>query len=181
MLTGQWQYGIQPSDTGEVMIALRGTNDITGEPEMIAYGTLEVTGSLGTWATFSVPFTYFSNTTPDTAYIVFAASKDFLAPVDDSFMKVDDLAFTGTVGMDDTATLPQFNLYPSPTTDVLHIVGEQHITAVTVMDVTGRMILQQNVQAEPSRLDVQHLRAGRYFLLATTVDGTRSSRSFVKE
>jgi hypothetical protein len=180
-LTGQWQYGIQPSDTGEVVIALTGPNDITGEQEMIAYGTLEVTGSLGTWTSFSVPFTYFSNATPDTAYIVFAASKDFLAPVDGSFMTVDDLEFTGTVGMDDAATLPHFSLHPSPTHDVLHIEGEQHITEVTMMDVTGRMILQHTVQAERSQLDVQHLRAGRYFLLVTTLDGTRSVRSFVKE
>jgi hypothetical protein len=180
-LTGQWQYGIQSSDTGEVVIALTGPNDITGESEMIAYGTLEVTGSLGTWTSFSVPFTYFSNATPDTAYIVFAASKDFLAPVDGSFMKVDDLAFTGAVGLDDTATLPRFSLYPSPTSDMLHIAGEQHITDVIMMDVTGRMILQHAVQAERAQLDVQHLRAGRYFLIVTAIDGTRSVRSFVKE
>jgi hypothetical protein len=181
MLTGQWQYGIQPSDTGQVIIALRGPNGIPGESEMIAYGTLEMTGSIGTWTTFSVPFTYFSNATPDTAYIVFAASKDFAAPVAGSFMKVDDLAFAGTVGMDDSVALPSFNLYPSPASDVLHIVGEQHIADVSVMDVTGRIIVHQTVQAERSQLEVQQLRAGRYFLLATTIDGTRSVRSIVKE
>ncbi|MDX9749514.1 MAG: T9SS type A sorting domain-containing protein [Flavobacteriales bacterium] len=180
-LTGQWQYGIQPSDTGEVLVALVGWNGSSGGPEVIAHGILEVTGNVGAWTTFSVPFTYFSTATPDTALIQFAASKEFTAPVAGSYMKVDDLAFAGSVGMGEMAATPLFSLHPSPTTDVLHIVGGERITEVIVVDMSGRAVMRHGAQAERITLNVQELPAGRYFVHGRTMDGTRGMRSFVKQ
>lgn len=179
-LTGQWQYGIQPLDTGEVQIALIGHNGTTGEPEVIAHGTLEVTGSVGTWTMFAVPFTYFSNATPDTAFIQFAASKSFSSPVEGSLMKVDDLAFVGSVGMDETSAAPHVQLHPSPTSDVLHIASSERISDVLVMDLTGRTVMARTMNAERLTLNVEELPAGRYFVRMRSANGV-GVRSFVKE
>ncbi len=181
MLTGQWQYGIQPSDTGFVMIALSAWNGSSGGPEIIAIGTLEITGNIGAWTSFSVPFTYLSNATPDTAYIQFAASKDFLAPVEGSFMKVDDLAFVGIVGIEEAVTTPQFDLFPSPAADVLHIAGNERIAGLVVVDLSGRTVMIRTMNTEHITLDVQDLPAGRYFVHGRMAGGTRGVRSFVKQ
>lgn len=179
--TGQWQYGIQPMDAGEMWVALVGWNGSTGSPEMIAFGILEVTGNVNAWTPFTVPLTYISSATPDTALIQFAASKEFTAPVAGSYMKVDDLAFAGSVGLGEMAATPLFSLYPSPTTDVLHIVGGERITEVTVVDMSGRAVMRHGAQAERITLNVQELPAGRYFVHGRAMDGTRGIRSFVKQ
>lgn len=179
-LTGQWQYGIQPSDTGEVQIALTAWNGTTGETELIAHGTLEVTGNVGAWTTFSVPFTYFSSATPDTALIQFAASKSFAAPVADSFMKIDDLAFVGTVGLNDRTAPLLFSLHPSPTSSVLQITSGSPIADVTVTDLIGRTVLTRSMNAARITLDVAELPAGRYFVRVRGTDDKLGIRSFVK-
>lgn len=179
-LIGQWQYGIQPSDTGEVQIALIGWNGSSGGPEMIAHGSLKVTGNVGAWTTFSVPFTYFSSAAPDTALIQFAASKDFTAPVEGSFMKIDDLAFAGTVGLNDRTASLLFSLHPSPTTSVLRITSGSSIADVTVTDLTGRTVMTRSMNAPRLTLDVAELPAGRYFVRVCGTDHTVGMRSFVK-
>lgn len=179
-LTGQWQYGIQPSDTGEVQVGLIRHDSSTDEPEIIAHGTLAVTGSLSAWTTFSVPFTYFSNATPDMAYVMFAASKSFSSPMEGSFMKVDDLVFTGSVGMDEALASLHVRLHPSPTSGVLHITSREHISDVQVLDLTGRIVMVRTMNAERLTLIVEDLPAGRYFVRLRS-EGNVGVRSFVRE
>jgi hypothetical protein len=96
-LTGQWQYGIQPNDTGLVTVAFSkwdGSNT-----QAIGVGTLAVTGALPDWQSFSVPITWLSTETPDTCYIQIVSSISFTAPTVGSYMGVDDLAFSGSAGV----------------------------------------------------------------------------------
>lgn len=180
-LTGQWQYGIQPGDTGVVTVALSKWNSTFGTRDPIAFGTLEVMGDLAGWHPLSVPFTYYSEEVADTAYIQFEASINFADPVVGSFMKVDDLAFAGTVGVAEQLAAPSLQIYPSPTADLLNVVAPQRISEVKVMDITGRMVQERNANAESIALDVAALQTGRYLMQLRMADGKRVVRSFVKQ
>ncbi len=114
LLTGQWQYGIQPTDLGQVLVALSRWNSGTSSTELIAMGELEVMGTLSNWQSFSIPLVYFSNDLPDTAYIEIVSSIEFSNPVVGSFVKVDDLAFSGSVGLDELGPQAQIHLFPNP-------------------------------------------------------------------
>lgn len=156
MLTGQWQYGIQPGDTAEVTVALKGS----ASNELIAIGTLEVIGTQSAWQAFSVPIEYLSSETPDTAYIQIVSSINFSAPVAGSFVKVDDLAFAGTVGMSEhrPATV---HLFPSPATDVLNIQVDQE-GEFRLFDAAGRIALRTWHSGSVSPMDISGLEAGLY-------------------
>ena len=179
-LTGQWQYGIQPSDTAEVLVLLARWNS-SGDAELVAEGSLEVTGSLSGWHPLSVPLTYHSTEAPDSAYIQFSASKELGASVDGSFLKIDDLAFTGSVGVEEQQAQSQFKVFPSPASDLLNIVADQRITELKVMDMTGRTVLEQKPGTERVNLDVSDLNSGSYIVRARMEDGVYQVRSFVKQ
>ena len=179
-LTGQWQYGIEPSDTAEVLVFLARWNS-AGDVEVVAEGSLEVAGSLSGWQPLSVPLTYYSAQAPDSAYIQFSASKDLGASVAGSFLKVDDLAFTGSVGLEERQARSQFKVFPSPASGQLTIVADQRITELRVMDMTSRTVLEQKPGIERYVLDVSNLNAASYIVRIRMADGVYQVRSFVKQ
>lgn len=177
MLTGQWQYDIQPMDTAQVQVSLINSTNQT----WIAHGTIEVTGSLDSWQMFQVPLTYFSSDIPDTAYIQIASSINFVSPVAGSFVKVDDLAFAGSVGLDEQVSASGLLLFPSPGADVLNISisspGE-----LRLFDATGRIVFQSRVSAHANSFDVSNLVPGLFTYQYTDLEGDRiASGRWVKE
>lgn len=181
MLTGQWQYGIQPNDTAEVQVLLTKWDGNAGMSYPIAHGVLEAIGTLSGWHAFTVTLNYFSSLTPDSAHIQFSASKDVASPVAGSFLKVDDLAFAGTVGVEEQPALPEVGLFPSPATTSLHIVADRRVAEVDVLDVTGRTVLKKSANAESTIVDITDLNPGRYLVQLRMADGKPVVRSFVKQ
>lgn len=166
MLTGQWQYGIQPNDTGQVTVALVNSAASTS----IALGTLSVTGNLSSWQLFQVPLTYFSTDIPDTAYIQIVSSIDFASPVAGSFVKVDDLRFEGSVGISEKARHTPVFLYPSPGTDVLNFKTSVPGT-LQLLDTVGRVVLHVPVTSPVGAVDVSSLAPGLYTYRSTDRKG----------
>jgi uncharacterized delta-60 repeat protein len=70
-------------------------------------------------------------------------------------------------------------LYPNPIQDVLNIQNESNteINTITVTDLAGKKVLEQN---NSSRVDVQHLAKGMYFLQAFS-GKEKSTTKFIKE
>jgi hypothetical protein len=178
MLTGQWQYGIQPSDTGQVQVALSKWNSISSSTEWIAQGSLDITGDLSAWQAFSVPFTYFSTEAPDTAYVQFVSSIDFASPVAGSFIKVDDLAFAGTVGLDELDAAIEIHAFPNPGTDHFSLSLPPGTHTITLVDATGRTVLQQQVFGSPFVIGTAQVPSGVHIVRVD--DGVQPMR-WVKE
>jgi hypothetical protein len=160
-LTGLWQYGIQPTDSGQVVAAFSKWNTLTSSTELIGFGSLEVTGDLTEWQSFSVPIEYFSSETPDTAFVWIAASIDFTAPVAGSFMKIDDLAFVGSVGMNEHVVDARVSMFPSPATDFLNIRTSVPGT-LNFTDVNGRRVMSTAIVNDIRMIDVTGLAPGLY-------------------
>ncbi|MBL7963755.1 MAG: T9SS type A sorting domain-containing protein [Flavobacteriales bacterium] len=181
MLTGQWQYGIQPNDTGQVIVALSKWNSMTSSTDLIAFGSLEVTGSQGTWQSFSVPLSYSSSDTPDTAYIQIVSSINFGSPVAGSFMKVDDLAFSGTVGVYEAISPAPLAVFPNPGKDLITLTLPPGPHTITLFDATGRMVLQQRTTDERTVIGTEQLPAGLYRITMRDEQGATMGATWVKE
>ena len=177
VLTGQWQYGIQPNDTAQVTVAL-----INGATQtFIAQGILEVTGSLANWQTFEVPLTYFNAETPDTAYIQIVSSISFSNPVVGSFMKVDDLAFSGSVGVNEIGEHAPMQLFPNPGKDQVTLSLPPGPNIITLFDATGRMVLQQRTTDARPVIATEVLPAGLYRITLRDERGAVLGATWVKE
>lgn len=177
MLIGQWQYGIQPIDTGQVIVVLTKWNSLTSSTDPIAFGSIEVTGSLASWQLFQVPLTYFSTDFPDTAYIQIVSSISFVSPMVGSFMKVDDLAFSGSVGMNEGSSLAQLFIFPNPGTDHFAMALPPGAHVIRLHDATGREMLNLRARGSNVRVDAATLPSGIYTI---RVDDQRTDR-WVKE
>ena len=156
-LTGQWQYAIQPGDTGQVMVAFTKWNGSVSEP--VGLGTLEVTGTISDWQAFNVPINWLSGDTPDTAYIQIVSSINFDAPVVGSTVKVDYLAFSGSAGIAEQAIQqPVFIMNPLAN-GVLQVTsseaGELHF-----LDGAGRLLSTHSIQGLNTTISIPTLSEG---------------------
>jgi hypothetical protein len=160
-LTGQWQYDIQPTDAGLVTVAFSKWNSATHTTDVIGYGMLQVTGNIDEWGTFSVPVSYSSSADPDTAYIQFESSADMDNMVAGSYIRVDDLSFSGTAGIHEQAGLQTFRIFPTPATDVLNIISPSN-GELRIYDTIGRLLKHSTISDRYITLDISHLAPGLF-------------------
>ena len=128
----------------------------------------------------NIPISYFSGASPDSAFILVASSLN--APVEGSFIKVDDLGFGTISGINENAiATASIKLFPSPATDAVTISAQRPIQQVNVLDMTGRTVLEQGANAAELTVNVADLKAGRYLVQLQFADGDRQVRSMVKQ
>ena len=178
--TGKWQYGIQPLDTGLVVVYFTKWNNATQSSDSVGAGAAQLLGSLSGWSSMNIPISYFSGASPDSAFILVASSLN--APVEGSFIKVDDLGFGTISGINENAiATASIKLFPSPATDAVTISAQRPIQQVNVLDMTGRTVLEQGANAAELTVNVADLKAGRYLVQLQFADGDRQVRSMVKQ
>ncbi len=179
-LTGKWQYGIQPLDTGLVVVYFTKWNNATQSSDSVGGGAVQVLGTLSGWNNMSIPISYFSSAIPDTAFILIASSMN--AAVEGSFIKIDDLGFSTVSGIEEEALADQaIKLFPSPARDAVTISAERPIQQVKVMDMTGRTVLEQGANTAQLSMNVADLKSGRYLVQLQFANGDRQVRSLVKQ
>jgi len=67
--------------------------------------------------------------------------------------------------------VPQINVYPIPSNEVLHIESDQEITFVKLFNTAGTQLFSATVQAGNTTIDMRSYPAGNYYLL-TQIEGT---------
>lgn len=74
------------------------------------------------------------------------------------------------------------NIYPNPVKSMLTINGLQNETAaVTLFDVTGRVVLKTNCPAGNNTLDVSKLHSGNYIMVVKQTSGKSTHVKFTKD
>lgn len=142
-LTGMWQYMAFGNDQGYIAVYLTKWDSVTNMRETVASKTQNLSGMEMSWANFTINLIYTSGEAPDSAMIVLAASGD--SPVNNSYLWVDNLAFTGTVvGIEeDNTLLGAIGIYPNPASDAVTIDLGTHVQEnllVQFIDAAGRVV-----------------------------------------
>jgi hypothetical protein len=176
---GQVQYAPQGGDAAMVHAALWGWNSQMTAREVIAVATFNITSAIAAWQPFSIPFTYLSSNTPDTARVFIEASMN--TPVDGTTILVDDLHFDGAVGVTEVEPVAGFSVQPNPMTDRAWVTATEQLTRVTVMDANGRVVLDQPVNGLGSAFDMEGRVPGLYAVRVVTADGRTGVRRAVKQ
>lgn len=175
---GQVQYAPQGGDAAMVHAALWGWNSQMTVREVIAVATFNITAAIPTWQPFSIPFTYLSGNTPDTARVFIEASMN--TPVDGTTILVDDLHFAGAVGVMETAPVAGFSVQPNPVADRAWVTATEPLARITVMDASGRVVLDHPVNALGAGLDTDQWVPGVYAVRVLTRDGRSAVQRLVK-
>ncbi len=85
------------------------------------------------------------------------------------------------VSVENINTASNIKIYPNPTSDHLFIKGADKGTAISLYDVTGRLVYQSVTEQEVHSMSVSQLPAGHYILQLTDANGNRSYSKVNKE
>ncbi len=110
----------------------------------------------------------------NTAYIYF----DFNAPV---VTNTTTNTITSNTGINQfQISNPKFQIFPNPASNSLNIVVDEAMvgSTIAVSDVTGRVIIKLAVQIQNSKLEIQNLTNGIYFVTISK-DGTVSTQKLI--
>ena len=186
-LTGSWQYTPSGADQGHVMVFLSKWNSGTSTRDTVSFTDHALVGSVTSWTTFSIPLTYQSGATPDSAIILLSSSG--ATPVAGSSLWVDDLAFSGTAttGLNNIPVTSASSIYPNPATGAATISYNSvsgNEVAISISDMNGRSIktLNQSVNAGISKvsLDISGYAAGIYVVKITDGENTTMQKLIVE-
>ncbi|MEA3444129.1 MAG: T9SS type A sorting domain-containing protein [Bacteroidota bacterium] len=74
-----------------------------------------------------------------------------------------------------------FRMYPNPVTSTLNITGNQNISKISIFNILGEQMLQNQPEKNIVNIDVDGLTSGVYFLKVENENGTTSTKKFIKE
>lgn len=164
-LTGEWQYMAYGSDAGHIIVFLSRWNMTTMSRDTIAYTDHTLSGMVMSWASFSIPLTYMSTASPDSAIIVLSASGT--TPVANSYMYVDTLQFTGSAtGIANTTAHADMGLVVSPNpalsgTSVSFAGTKGNTATITVTNISGKVVYTAQ-QAEQAGNTTVHINTSSF-------------------
>lgn len=88
--------------------------------------------------------------------------------------------FTGTLNTDKFNNTTQFSVYPNPASSTLNISSREFDTyKVSVLDVTGKVMSNNNYSGLENHVDISNLSNGIYFLTVNSGDKTQTIK-FIK-
>lgn len=97
-----------------------------------------------------------------------------LAAIDSAFSK-------NSVGLKFNVTKSVFEMYPNPAKDQLHIsLLENENGTITIIDITGKTVMQVNISIQHDRINLSSLGRGIYFVNVQTASGNMVKK-LVKE
>jgi hypothetical protein len=176
-LTGSWQYMAYGADQGHISVLLSKWNIAMSKRDTVSYTNYMLPGMAMSWATFTIPLTYMTGATPDSAIILLSASGS--TPVNNSYLYVDNLAFTGTVptsvaNVANTQSL--ISVFPNPASGratISYSSASGKDIKILINDMSGRsmLTLNQSVAAGENNFPINLSGFAKGFYFVKIVDG----------
>lgn len=89
-------------------------------------------------------------------------------------MYIDDITlYIGVLGTDEFAT-SSFSVYPNPVKDVLNIQSKASVDNVTVYDILGKVVLQENPGSISPTINMSNLASGAYLVKVTIGNSSKT-------
>ncbi len=183
-----WVKYLPPAGQTDTMMILIGAYK-TGEPNMLlmgetptAYGYLAMTDSLPNYTELTVPIEYdMDDLTCDSLLIMFLSSS-FMNANSATELYIDDISFEYDYQSISSPERVKMKLYPNPASNYMVVSPENQseLYNVTVYDLTGKKLRELNSLTGDTRVDLENLSSGAYFLKIQQA-GSETVRKFVVE
>ena len=127
----------------------------------------------GTWYEYSVNFAAYAGQEIWVAIRHFNCTDQFYINVDEV-----TLYYSGEGVTENNVNL--FSMYPNPAKDNVMIESEVNVNRYDIYNITGALVMSNEVNAETFTVNVENLPAGAYIIRLTS-DGIIQNRRFIKE
>lgn len=91
-----------------------------------------------------------------------------------------DISFQSTVLSTDENVFDGFSFFPNPVQNTINISTQTEVQKITLFNLVGQAILEQEVNATSSQIDISRLTSGVY-LMQISVDGQIGTYKVIKE
>jgi PKD repeat protein len=88
---------------------------------------------------------------------------------------------TGGTGISNTPGFEQINIYPNPTTQQLIIENATNGTQLAIYDISGKLVIQQQLNTPKEWINVSTLSSGMYLIRMTNKDGKQAQTKLMKQ
>jgi hypothetical protein len=132
--------------------------------DTIAYGDVKIYTTL-TYTLFQINLDYHSTISPDTVTIAFSSSYSKLLVRAGSTLYIDDVVFTGWVGIDEHSVFDdKVKIFPNPAKDNVTIHAQiDAADNMRVVDVSGKLTGEYKIQNYETIINTTVLAEGIYF------------------
>ena len=109
-----------------------------------------------------------------------SGATNFLDPCLGSFYgQAEDYTISVGVLSTNDNVIEGFSYYPNPSYDVINLSAKQNIEKAAIYNILGQKVIDQNINATSSRLNVANLNTGTY-LMQVRVDGKTATYKIIK-
>ncbi len=98
---------------------------------------------------------------------------DFYSIDGDNEYYLDDIVFTNSLGTEDFSA-DLFSVYPNPVQDILNIKSASNVDNVTVYDILGKVVLQEQPAKVSPSIDMSGLTSGAYLVKVTIGNASKT-------
>lgn len=85
-----------------------------------------------------------------------------------------------TLSLDEAVLVDQnLNIYPNPTSDVVHIKSPQSISSLRLFDLQGKIVFER--QNHLNQIDLKLLESGVYFIRVVLMNGSEFQKKIIKK
>lgn len=156
------KYAPVGGDSAVVYAYLKKWNGNTSDT--VAFGNKAISAT-PVYTFFEMPVNYRSNELPDSAFIGFLSSKDHVSARVNSTLFVDDVAFTGWVGLDEDKPEDRVaKVFPNPARNTVTIyASSEGAEIINLRDISGRIVFSGNLQDKKTSINTDLFSQGVYF------------------
>jgi hypothetical protein len=163
-LNGWYKYAPVSGDSCSISVSLFKWNGTSRT--LVASGVFGTPVAASSYTQFSINLNYDTTLTPDSMLMTIFSSP-FGASHLGTVLLVDDLSFTGVVGIEENSPAEKsVNVYPIPASNEIHIaVNNLNMpnASVEFFDVLGNKVLSSELKTDNSTVDISKLENGNYF------------------
>lgn len=119
--------------------------------------------------------------TPETAtyaldWVAVVPNADFQAPVQDTSSDCN----LNIPDSDELSNI-EIHLFPNPASNTIFIENASHIKALSIVNITGQVVMEFINPASLKVVDISILKEGVYFLRGTSIEGKKTHLQFIKK
>lgn len=170
-LVGFYKYTNGGSDAFGVSAVLTKWHTGTGTRDTIGSAEFINAANVTAYTRFFAQFTYQNSDIPDSLTLVISSSAYYTAAVAGSVALVDDVTVHtggGSMSIAEIVASNEVKLFPNPASSVVTLSNLTVGDKLTMLDMTGKVVLNLNVQNSTQTIDVSAFRSGVYVIKGKT-------------
>jgi hypothetical protein len=160
------------TDSGRVSAVLYRWNGVSRDTIAIAASAIY---SIPTMTPSQFTFVYRDLVnSPDTILVVLASGQGIGSTTAGSYLTADNVSTSGTVGISENSLLKNISVYPQPAQNELNFNLPSGLTAslnYEMRDISGRLVMNGKINASDSKVDINKLGRGNYFVSLRNEEG----------